>query len=195
MRRNLQGQGRQDDGLRRLRQFLRRARRPRPRFAAVATAHRESDRRRQGRRRGLCEASRLRRSRQGPPVDEDRRSGYGEGNPADRKAEKGRRRIAFVAKSLIFNEPRPRKPAGLFCNDPRKRSWMRSALRLFGVRITPIPGRITGPGASKGRAMRMIKGKIALLGAAAALTLTGLASCGKEKTATPAAEAAAAAAQ
>ena len=72
---------------------------------------------------------------------------------------------------------------------------MRSALRLFGVRITPIPGRITGPGASKGRAMRMIKGKIALLGAAAALTLTGLASCGKEKTATPAAEAAAAAAQ
>jgi polyribonucleotide nucleotidyltransferase len=49
--------------------------RPRPHLAARPAARRQGHRRRQGRRQGQGQAPRLRRSRQGAPVDEGRRPG------------------------------------------------------------------------------------------------------------------------
>ena len=74
-RHHLRRHGRQGDGLRRLRELLRRQGRPRAHLAARAEPRAERQGRRQGRRQGEGQAARLRRSRQDPPVDEGRRSG------------------------------------------------------------------------------------------------------------------------
>jgi polyribonucleotide nucleotidyltransferase len=63
---------RQGDGLRRLRELLRRQGRPRAHLAARAEPRAEHQGRRQGRRQGEGQAARLRRSRQDPPLDEGR---------------------------------------------------------------------------------------------------------------------------
>ena len=83
-RRDLQGQGREGDGVRRLREFLRPPRRPRPYLAARRRKAQDRQRGGQGRRRGVGEAARLRRPRQGQAVDEDRRSEDRQGDPAGR---------------------------------------------------------------------------------------------------------------
>jgi|GEM_PF-130719 len=81
-RRDLRGHGGEDHGLRRLRQLLRLARRPRPHLAARGPAGAEGDGCRQGRPEGQGQAARLRRARQGAPVDEGRR-------PGDRRGPRG----------------------------------------------------------------------------------------------------------
>ena len=85
-RRDLRGHGRQDRRFRRLREFLRSARRPGPHLAARQRARRQDHRRGQGRRQGLRQAHGLRRARQGSPVDEGRRP---EDRQGDRPREEG----------------------------------------------------------------------------------------------------------
>ena len=79
--RDLPGQGRQGDGVRRLRELLRPQGRPRAHLAAGRGPAEGGHRRGQGRRQGLGEAARLRRPRQGQAVDESRR-------PEDRQGER-----------------------------------------------------------------------------------------------------------
>ena len=87
---DLRRHGRQGDGLRRLRELLRLQGRPGPHQPARRQPGAEGDRRRQGRRQGQGEAPRLRRPRQGPPVDEGRRPddrrGPGEAQGRGRRA-------------------------------------------------------------------------------------------------------------
>ncbi len=86
-RRNLQGQGRQGDGVRRLRELLRTQGRPGSHLAARRRAAEGRDRRRQGRRHRVGEAARLRRPRQGQAVDEGGRPEDGQGVGEGRSGE------------------------------------------------------------------------------------------------------------
>ncbi len=76
---HLRGHRGQGDGLRRLRELLRFARRPRPHQPARPAPGEQGHRRGQGRRQGEGEAARHGRARQGAPVHEGRRPGYRRG--------------------------------------------------------------------------------------------------------------------
>ncbi len=82
----------QGDGVRRVRELLRRQGRPRPHQPARFGARAEDLRRRQGRRQGQGQAARLRRPRQDAAVDEGGRSGHRRGPRG--QAEGGSRRRA-----------------------------------------------------------------------------------------------------
>ena len=101
----LQGQGRQDHGVRRLRELLRRQGRPGAHLPAHPgpACHRAGGR--QGRPGGLGQAARLRRPRQGAPLHEDRRPGDGQGDPPPRGRARG-----GAAPSRAPAPPRPRGP-------------------------------------------------------------------------------------
>ncbi len=91
---------RQGDGVRRVREFLRRQGRPRPHQPARRQPRAEDLRRRQGRRQGQGQAARLRRSRQDPPVDEggrpgDRRGPRGQAEERRSGAARSRRRVSL----------------------------------------------------------------------------------------------------
>ena len=82
---DLHRQGGEDHGLRRLRELLRQARRPRPRQPALLRARRPPEGPPPGGPVGEGQAHGLRRARQGPPLDEGRR-------PGDRQGEGQRER-------------------------------------------------------------------------------------------------------
>ena len=88
---HLRGHGRQGDGLRRLRELLRRQGRPRAYQPAGAAPGAERQGRRQGRRQGQGEAARLRRARQGAALHEGGRPGHRRG---PRSQAEGRGRAA-----------------------------------------------------------------------------------------------------
>ena len=83
-RRDLPGQGGEGHGVRCVRELLRPPRRPGAHLAAGRRTPEGRHRRRQGRRSGLGQAARLRRARQGPAVDEGRRSEDRQGDRAGR---------------------------------------------------------------------------------------------------------------
>ena len=93
------------DGLRRLRELLRRQGRPGPHQPARAAPRAEGHRRGQGRRHGQGEAPGLRRPRQDPPVDEGRRPGDRRG---PRSQAEGRRRAARAAQEAVRRANRRR---------------------------------------------------------------------------------------
>ena len=100
---DLRGQGRQGDGLRRVRELLRRQGRPGPHQPARAAPGAEGHRRGQGRRHRQGEAPRLRRPRQDPAVDEGRR-------PGDRRGPRRpsrRPKAASSAKPSAANSDQP----------------------------------------------------------------------------------------
>jgi polyribonucleotide nucleotidyltransferase len=86
----LQGQGREARRFRRLRELLRQARRSRAREPDRKPPPEPPVRRPQGGPGGLGQASRLRRPRQGPSVDEGRRSGDRQGTDEGRGGGRGR---------------------------------------------------------------------------------------------------------
>ncbi len=93
---HLRGQGGQGDGLRRLRELLRRQGRPRPYQPPRAAPGAEGHRRGQGRRQGEGQAAGLRRARQGAAVDESGRSADRRG-PRSQAEGRGRRAAATTA--------------------------------------------------------------------------------------------------
>ena len=97
---DLSGHRREDRRLRRLRELLRLARRPRARLAARAAARRQRQGRGEGRRQGLGQVPGRRRARQGAPVDEGRRP---EDRPGDQER-RSRRLIAATASALAQRE-------------------------------------------------------------------------------------------
>ena len=100
----LQGQGRQDHGVRRLRELLRRQGRPGAHLAADPRSAGDRARGRQGRPGGVGEAVGLRRPWQGAPLHEDRRPGDGQGDPPPRG------RAGGGAPPRAPAPPRPRRP-------------------------------------------------------------------------------------
>ena len=89
---DLPGHGRQNRRLRRVRELLRLARRAGARLAARPAPRRQRQGRGEGRRQGLGQVHGLRRTRQGAPVDEDRR-------PEDRPGDQVGRRGGLTATS------------------------------------------------------------------------------------------------
>ena len=92
---------------RRLRELLRPQGRARPHLATLRGAGKRGRRLCEGRRPGLCQAARLRRSRQGAPVDED-------GRPGDRRGNhEGRRRRSMTRRSSEVRCPAMRRMPSL----------------------------------------------------------------------------------
>ena len=91
-------------------------------ISQLARGPRQQDHRRhQGRRQGLGQADGLRRSRQGPPVDEGRRPGDRPGDQAGRGRE-GRSRERLIASRFTryARRPAPLAPAVLFCRRTKR---------------------------------------------------------------------------
>ena len=134
-RRDLQGQGREDHGVRRLRELLRQAGRAGAHLAAHPGPAGDRRRGREGGPGSLRQAPGLRRSRQGAPVHEDRGPGDGRGNSARRGRARGavrepapapgswrpgRRRPSRAPARLEFGRPsmpdrRTSRSRGSFC--------------------------------------------------------------------------------
>ena len=135
-RHDLQGQGREGHGVRRLRELLRPQGRPRAHLAADAGSARDRGRGRQGGPGGLRQAARLRRSRQGAPVDEDRSTR----RPARRsRARKASRRRSSAASVRHAATARTGRAAASGADPARKAKGRESGPFCAGAMLTVAP--------------------------------------------------------
>ena len=131
---DLQGQGRQDHGVRRLRELLRRQGRPGAHLPADPGSAGNRAGGRQGRSAGLRQAVGLRRPRQGAPLHEDHRPADRQGDPAP-----GGRAGGGAAPPRASAAARPRRPS------PPARAGLRpSDVGRQNKRDRFIPGLVPG---------------------------------------------------